>query len=49
MGGLPCLLQLLELFSWPGVDELVHGPGVVDNDLVCRVHVLGAVYIVGDI
>ena len=40
---------LWKLFFWPGLDELVHGADVVDDDLVRGVHVFAFVDVVGDI
>ena len=49
MGGLPGLLQLLELVWWPGLDELMHGPDMVDDDLVSWVSIPVAVDVVDDV
>lgn len=43
------LLKLCPLLSWPGMDELVHSPDAVDNDLISRVKVLGAGDVISDI
>ena len=37
--------QMLPLVFRPGLDELVHGADVMNDDLVCWVHVLVAVNI----
>ena len=39
MNGLPGLFNMRLLFLRPGVKELVHGFDVMDEDLICWIHV----------
>ena len=49
MCGLPSLLELWKLVSWPCLDELVHGSDMVDDYLVAWVSIPFAVDVVDDV
>ena len=47
VGGCPCLFKGWELVRWPGLQELMDGLDVVNDDLVSRVYVALGVEIIG--
>ena len=49
VGLAPCLLQGLDLVWWPGLDEVVDGFDVLDQDLVTGIDVALGMDVVGDI
>ena len=45
----PCLFQGLDLVGWLGLDEMVNGFDVLDEDLITWVDVAFGVYVISDI